>query len=104
MAGSESQTFKTARNIFLFLAVLSFLVFAIWWLWQRQPKPTENKKPIVASEQKRQEQKSGFIKAPLDSQILADGKVEIIGKIDNEAYIAILANTVSAISKSSEQG
>src|SRR3990167_9014192 len=94
---------KIGKLILIVVLILAF-VYGIYWLWQRQPRPTENKKPTVASEQKREEQKSGFIKAPLDSQVLADGKVEIIGKIDKEAYIAILANTVSTISKSNEQG
>lgn len=104
MAVLKSQTLKTARNILLFLLIVCAFVYLVWWLWQRQPKQPENKKPTVTSEQTRKEQKSGFIKTPLDSQVLADGKVEIIGKIDNEAYIAILANTASAISKSNTQG
>ena len=94
---------KIGKLILIVVLILAF-VYGIWWLWQRQPRPAENKKPTVASEQKPKEQKNGFIKAPLDSQVLADGKVEIIGKIDNEAYIVIVTNSTSTVSKTEKSG
>src|SRR3989344_6554930 len=104
MAGSGSKTLKTARNIFLFLAVLSFLVFVIWWLWQRQPKTPTAEKKQASMEQIKPSQNTGFVKSPRDSQVLSSGKIEFSGKVEGEAYIVIVANSTSAVVKNEKNG
>src|SRR3989344_4365733 len=104
MAGSESQTFKTARNIFLFLAVLSFLIFTIWWLRQRQPKTQTEQKKQTSMEQIKPSQNTPFVKSPKDSQVLSSAKTEFSGKVEGEAYIVIVTNSTSAFGKSEKNG
>ena len=104
MAGSGAKTLKTARNIFFFLAVLSFLVFTIWWLWQRQPKLAQIKQETTNQVQTPKPQKAGFVQVPKDSQVLSSGKIEISGKVDSETYIVVVSNSISAIGKSEKSG
>jgi len=104
MAAFGLGAFKTARNIFLFLAVLSFLVFTIWWLWQRQPKPQTEQKKQTSMEQIKPSQNAEFVKNPKDSQVLASGKIEFLGTVEGEAYIVIVTNSTSAIGKSEKSG
>ena len=104
MAAFGPHTFKTARNIFLSLAILSFLTFTILWLWQRQPKIQTEQKKQTSMEQIKPSQNVGFIKTPKDSQVLASGKIEFLGNVDGEAYIIIVTNSTSAIGKSAKSG
>src|SRR3989344_4836440 len=104
MAGSGSKTLKTARNIFLFLAVLSFLIFTIWWLWQRQPKTPTAEKKQASMEQIKPSQNTPFVKSPKDSQVLSSGKIEFSGKVEGETYIVIVTNSTSAFGKSEKNG
>ena len=104
MAVLRSKTFKTTRNIFLFLLVISFLIFAIWWLWQRQPKPQTAQRKQTSMEQIKPSQNTGFVKNPKDSQVLTSGKIDILGKVDGETYIVIVSNTTSAMGKSAKDG
>src|SRR3990167_2687705 len=104
MAAFGFRAFKTARNIFIFLAVTSFLVFTIWWLWQRQPKTPSAEKKQPSMEQIKPSQNTEFVKNPKDSQILSSGKIEFQGKTNGEAYIVIITNSTSVIGKSEKNG
>src|SRR3990167_8204967 len=104
MAAFGFRAFKTARNIFLFLAVLSFLVFTIWWLWQRQPKTPTAEKKQPSMEQIKPSQNTKFVKNPKNSQILSFGKIEFQGNVEGEVYIVIVTNSTSAVVKSEKNG
>lgn len=104
MAGSGSKAFKAARNVLLFLLVISALVYGNWWLWQRQPRPAPVKQSTTNQVQAPKPQKAGFVQVPKDSQVLPSAKVEISGKVDGEALIVIVSNSTSAISKSAKSG
>src|SRR3990167_8963706 len=104
MAGSGSKTLKTARNIFFFLAIFSSLVFAIWWLWQRQPKTPTDEKKQPSMEQIKPQKNTDFVKNPKDSQILQSAKTEFQGKTNGEAYVVIVTNSTSTIDKSEKNG
>src|SRR3990167_10388934 len=104
MAAFGFRAFKTARNIFIFLAVTSFLVFTIWWLWQRQPKPPTAERKQPSMEQIKPSQNTPFVKSPRDSQVLSSAKTEFSGKVEGEAYIVIATNSTSAFGKSEKNG
>ena len=104
MAAFWPYTFKTARNTLLLLLIVCAFTYAIWWLWQRQPKIQTEQKKQTSMEQIKPSQNAGFVKNPKDLQVLASGKIDIAGKVDGETYIVIVSNSTSAIGKSAKDG
>ena len=94
---------KIGKLILIVILILAF-IYSIYWLWQRQPKPVQNKQETTNQVQTPKPQKTGFVQAPKDSQVLSSGKIEISGKVDSEAYIVVVSNSTSAIGRSEKSG
>ena len=94
---------KIGKLILIVILLLAF-IYSIYWLWQRQPKPVQNKQETTNQVQIPKPQKAGFVQAPKDSQVLSSGKIEIAGKVEGEAYIVIITNSTSAFGKSEKNG
>jgi len=94
---------KIGKLILIIILLLAF-IYGIWWLWQRQPKPAQIKQETTNQVQAPKPQKAGFVQAPKDAQVLSSTKIEISGKVDSEAYIVVVSNSVSAIGKSEKSG
>src|SRR3989344_6892703 len=95
---------KRVGKLILIVILFSAVIYGIYWLWQRQPKPFQNIQSTTNQVQTSKPQKAGFAQAPKDSQVLSSAKIEISGKVDKDAYIVVISNSVSAIGKSEKSG
>ena len=95
---------KRIGKLILIVILFSAVIYGIYWLWQRQPKPVQNIQSTTNQVQTSKPQKAGFVQVPKDSQVLSSGKIEISGKVESEAYIVVVSNSTSAVSKTSKSG
>ena len=98
------MTFKKIGKLILIVILILAFIYSIYWLWQRQPKPVQNKQETTNQVQTPKPQKTGFVQAPKDSQVLSSGKIEISGKVESGAYIVVVSNSTSAIGRSEKSG
>src|SRR3989344_3766803 len=95
---------KRIGKLILIVILFSTVIYGIYWLWQRQPKPVQNIQSTTNQVQTSKPQKAGFVQVPKDSQVLSSGKIEISGKVESEAYIVVVSNSTSAIGRSEKSG
>ena len=90
-----------AKYLVILILVASF-IFALYWLWQRQPKVQNIQTPKAAESNIIQTPES-FKITPQDDSVLTSKKVKLTGEI-NPGYLAIFSNDFQAVIKTDQNG
>ena len=95
-----------AKYLVILILAASF-IFALYWLWQRQPKiqnqevQTAINSQTVASEGKNPQK---LKLSPKDFSVLTSKKVKFEGTSTPNSYLAIFSNTSQAVVKTDTSG
>lgn len=82
---------------------MALLVYGIYWLWQRQPKPQNHQLSAPAAQEKDKEAFTFEIK-PQDNSILASNKFKFEGRSQPDVLIAIYSNSQNDVVKTDSLG
>jgi len=98
------MVYQIAKYI-TFLLLIVLFVFGIYWLWQRQPKPSNLQTPQIKTTQtqKPQGEQSPDFK-PADFSVLTTNKIKIEGKTLPDSFVVIFSNDIAAVTKSDSSG
>ena len=101
---------RSHGNIFIKLIVLllvAIISFAIYWLWQRQPKP-QVQSDETASTQSASLEKSAEepiqITSPPDHSVIPSNNITLRGKTDPDSYVVIYSGSANTTVKSDTNG
>lgn len=99
MASKSPATFLV--KIILFALILSALIYALYWLWQRQPRQVKVENQNTTSQiQESTVSKDQSPFDPKENAIIKDKKIKFKGRTTPNSFVAIFSNSNQYISKS----
>ena len=91
------------------MILMSAITFAVYWLWQRQPKGNiipQSNSPTASEQANIDQSKEEEIEIlnPKDNSVLQSSSFSLAGKTEPNSYIVIFSDSASQITKSDEKG
>jgi len=92
-------------KIIFSIVILAALIFVIYWLWQRQPRPKIQEVNSPTIQEKAPDAKTlSFEIKPADSTVLTTSNIKLEGKSKPDSFIAVISDNFHLIAKSDSLG